>query len=505
MTDVKENVKKISADIRENERYIQERCENCADILIRPMRLGDEHKVDCLMVYIEVAVSNMMLDDSAIGKMINHFWEIPPEKIPEFMQNNSLGIADVQKLNDMNEVFGAILSGNAVFFIDGYDKAMKISSRGYPNMGVSEAESEKVLRGSREGFSDSVKTNSALVRKRLRDTRMKVEEYQMGVRSNTVLQILYIDDLVHEELLEQIKERIEEYEIDGVLDSGMLEQLTEEPWYSPFPQYQVTERPDRAALELLNGKVVLLCDNSPSALILPGSFSGFMESSEDWYNRFEMASFLRILRYVALAAATLLPGLYLAVIRFHTQILPTNMLLSFAQAREGVPFSSIAELVLLELSFELIREAGVRIPGALGNAMGIVGGLIVGSAAVEANLVSPIVVMVVAITALGSLAIPNEEFASAFRMLKYFFLFLGGYLGIFGIVTGVYLTVSHLAGLLSFGVPYLTPFVKQSTDNGTGSKIVRVPFKKRWRRPSYARQNERVRLQKIRDKNRKDR
>ena len=505
MTDVKENVKKISADIRENERYIQERCENCADILVRPMRLGDERKVDCLMVYIEVAVSNMMLDDSAIGKMINHFWEIPPEKIPEFMQNNSLGIADVQKLNDMNEVLGAVLSGNAVFFIDGYDKAMKISSRGYPNMGVSEAESEKVLRGSREGFSDSVKTNSALVRKRLRDTRMKVEEYQMGVRSNTVLQILYIDDLVHEELLEQIKERIEEYEIDGVLDSGMLEQLTEESWYSPFPQYQVTERPDRAALELLNGKVVLLCDNSPSALILPGSFSGFMESSEDWYNRFEMASFLRILRYVALAAATLLPGLYLAVIRFHTQILPTNMLLSFAQAREGVPFSSIAELVLLELSFELIREAGVRIPGALGNAMGIVGGLIVGSAAVEANLVSPIVVMVVAITALGSLAIPNEEFASAFRMLKYFFLFLGGYLGIFGIVIGVYLTVSHLAGLLSFGVPYLSPFVKQSTDNGTGSKIVRVPFKKRWRRPSYARQNERVRLQKIRDKNRKDR
>ena len=332
MTDVKENVKKISADIRENERYIQERCENCADILIRPMRLGEERKADCLMVYIEVAVSNMMLDDSAIGKMINYFWEVPPEKIPEFMQNNSLGIADVQKLNDMNEVFGAILSGNAVFFIDGYDRAMKISSRGYPNMGVSEAESEKVLRGSKEGFSDSVKTNSALVRKRLRDTRMKVEEYQMGVRSNTVLQILYINDLVHEELLEQIKERIEEYEIDGVLDSGMLEQLTEEPWYSPFPQYQVTERPDRAALELLNGKVVLLCDNSPSALILPGSFSGFMESSEDWYHHFETASFLRILRYLALLTAMLLPGLYLAVIRFHTQILPANLLLSFEQS-----------------------------------------------------------------------------------------------------------------------------------------------------------------------------
>lgn len=209
---------RISSNLRDNEIYIRKQCENCADILVRPMRLGEDRKVDCLMVYIEVTVSNMMLDDSAIGKMINHFWKIPPEKIQEFLKNNSLGIADVQKLENMDEVFGAILSGNAVFFIDGYNKAMKISSKGYPDMGVSEAESEKVLRGSREGFSDSVKTNSALVRKRIRDTRMKVEEYQSGVRSNTTIQILYIEDLVHEELLEEVKNRLEEYKIDGILD-----------------------------------------------------------------------------------------------------------------------------------------------------------------------------------------------------------------------------------------------------------------------------------------------
>ena len=167
---------------------------------------------------------------------------------------------------------------------------------------------------------------------------MKVEEYQSGVRSNTTIQILYIEDLVHEELLEEVKNRLEEYKIDGILDSGMLEQLTEKPWYSPFPQYQVTERPDRTALELLNGKIALLCDNSPSALILPGAFSSFMESSEDWYHHFEMATFLRILRYLALLTATLLPGLYLAVIRFHTQILPTNLLLSFADARREYLF-----------------------------------------------------------------------------------------------------------------------------------------------------------------------
>lgn len=493
-----DNIVMISKDIRVNEKHVRERLQDCGDIQIRRMRLGEERKVDCLMVYIEVATSNMMLEDSALGKMIGHFWEISPAQIQEFVEYNSLGIADVKKLTDMEQVFTGVLSGDAVFFMDGFDQAMKISSAGYPSMGVTEVEMEKVLRGSKEGFSDSVKTNSALIRKRLRDTRLKVVEFYIGERSHTLVQMVYMEDLVREEFLEQVKERLEAFRIDGILDSGMLEQLTEDSWFSLFPQYQTTERPDRASKEILNGKVVLLCDNSPSALVLPGVFNSFMESSEDWYNRFEMASFLRVLRYVALAAATLLPGLYLAVIRFHTQILPTNMILSFAQAREGVPFSSIAELVLLELSFELIREAGVRIPGALGNAMGIVGGLIVGSAAVEANLVSPIVVMVVAITALGSLAIPNEEFASAFRLLKYFFLFLGGYLGIFGIVIGVYLTVSHLAGLLSFGVPYLVPFVKYKRENGTGTGILRVPFRKRWKRPMYAKEDESVRLRRTR-------
>lgn len=489
-----EESRKVSVNLRENEKYLRSRLENCSDILIRPMRLGDKHKVDCLMVYIEVAVSNMMLDDSALGKMINHFWEISPEDIQEFVRHNSLGIADVKKLENLDESIDAMLAGNAVFFIDGYDKAMKISSKGYPSTGVMEAESEKVLRGSREGFSDSVKSNSALVRKRLRDTRLKVEEYKIGVRSHTLTQVLYMDDLVHEGLLEEVKERLEEFQIDGILDSGMLEQLTEDVWYSPFPQYQTTERPDRAVQEILKGKVVILCDNSPEALILPGNFSSFMESSEDWYHRFEMASFLRILRYLAVIMATVLPGLYLAVIRFHTQILPSALILSFAEAREGVPFSSVVELIFLELAFELIREAGVRVPGSLGNAIGIVGGLVIGQAAVEANLVSPIVVMIVALTALGSMTVPNEEFAAAFRLVKYGFLILGGYLGIYGIVLGVYLVIGHLAGLISFGIPYLVPFIKKEQKGSRGEGILRVPLRKRVLRPLYAREEQKIRL-----------
>ena len=483
----------ISADLRKNEDYIRQACKNCDDIKIRPMRLGEREKADCLMIYVEVTVSNMMLDDSALGKMINHFWEIPPEQIQTFIQDNSLGIADVKRLYTLEDALAGMLTGDAVFFMDGYPAALKISSKGYPGIGVTEAE-EKVLRGSREGFCDSVKTNSALVRKRLRDTCLKVEEICVGVRTNTAVQILYVDDLVQEELLQEVKARLGRFEIDGIVDSGMVEQLTEDNWISPFPQYQTTERPDRVVQELLNGKVALLCDNSPAALILPGAFSSFLESSEDWYNRFEMISFLRVLRYLAVLIATILPGLYLAVIRFHTQILPSNLILSFAEARSGVPFSSVAELFFLEVSFELLREAGVRIPGPLGNAIGIVGGLIVGQAAVEANLVSPIVVIIVALTAMGSLTIPNEEFASAFRLLKYFFLFLGGYLGIFGLILGGYLMLSHLAGLMSFGSPYLIPFVRKEKQAAVKHGVLRIPFRKRQERPVYARQEERLRL-----------
>ena len=295
-------------------------------------------------------------------------------------------------------------------------------------------------------------------------------------------------------LVREIGHRLEGFEIDGVLDSGVIEQLTEEKWYSPFPQFQTTERPDRAAMAVLEGRVVVLSDNSPVGLILPTDYNSFIKTSDDYYNRWEIASFGRLLRYVASFFAMTLPGFYLAVTNFHTQILPTMLLLSFADARSGVPFPAVVEVILMELSFELLREAGVRLPGAMGNTIGIVGGLIIGQAAVEANLVSPVVVIIVALTALGSLAIPNEEFASAFRLLKYAFLFLGGFLGIFGIVLGLYLTMAHLAGLLSFGVPYLVPFVEKNSETETGGRILRQPFRKRKFRPLYARNAQKRRL-----------
>ncbi len=363
-------------------------------------------------------------------------------------------------------------------------------------MGVTKAESEKVLRGSKEGFADSVKVNTALIRKRVRSTGLKVEELRVGVRSDTVVALVYMEELVYPKLLEEIKERMGQFEIDGVLDSGMIEQLTEEDWLSPFPQFETTERPDRAAMEALNGRIVLLCDNSPVALLLPTVFNSFVKVSEDRYNRFEMVSFQRLLRYGAIFAALLISGFYLAVINFHTQILPANLILSFAEARKGVPFPSMVEILLMELAFELIREAGVRMPGPLSGTIGIVGGLIIGDAAVGANLVSPMTVVVVAVSALSSLGIPNEEFSAPFRLLKYGFILLGGFLGCFGLTVGLFLLAGHLSGLVSFHIPYMMPFVSRELQGYQDEKdnLLRGPFRTLKSRPVFARRDQRIRL-----------
>lgn len=481
--------------IKENEQWLRTRCENCADILFRPMSLG-KPQVSCLAVYLETTVSNLMLEDSMLGKLLNQLWEMPQEGIIRCMDENGLGISDVGQLDTLEDGLRAMLAGNLILLVDGYHRILKIGSKGYPGKTLGTAQSEKVLRGSNEGFSEPVKINTALVRKRIRSTELKVQEVFLGKRSDTLVNILYMEGLAYPGIVELAKRRIQQYQVDGVLDSGILEQLAEKDWISPFPQFQTTERPDRAAMELLNGRVVILSDNSPVALMLPTTLNSFLSVSEDRYNRFEIASFQRMLRYLAMCAALLFSGGYLAVIGFHTQILPTNLLLSFAEARRGVPFPSLIEVLFMELAFELIREASVRMPGPLSGTIGIVGGLIIGDAAVGANLVSPMAVVVVALSALSSFAIPNEEFSAAFRLIKYGFILLGGILGLFGMVLGMYLFLDHLAGLVSFQIPYLMPFVGKGVEgyDTEGDSFWRAPMKHMKLRPIFARRGRRVRL-----------
>lgn len=463
----------ISPLLSQNKDWVKTRFAKCDDILNRQVFLDNGRK-EGLLVYVEVAVSNLMLEEHVIG------------------------LSDVQPLSTYQEGEAALLAGNGILFLEGDDMVYKISSKGYPGIGVSKAESEKVMRGSREGFTESEKLNVALIRKRLRDPRMKVEEQVVGKRSNTMTALVYMEDLIYPNLLNTIKERMKAYEIDGILDSGMLEQLTEKHWLSPFPQFQSTERPDRAASAVLEGRVVLVTDHSPTVLIFPSDYNSFFQTSDDWYNRFEIASFARLLRFFAAILAMSFPAIYVAVTTWHTSLLPTNLILSMAQARAGVPFPSLGEVLLMEISFELIREAGIRLPGPIGNTIGIVGGLIIGQSAVTANVVSPIVVIVVAFTALCSFAIPNEEFASAFRLLKYGCIFMGAWLGLYGVLLSYLWVLIHLSHLNSFGIPYLMPYVASDLNGYEDEKdsLLRFPFRMLKRRPIFARRDARVKLRK---------
>ena len=487
---------RISTDLQLNIDRYQRLFADCADIKMRRMALGQNKSRECFIAYIEVSVSNMLLETTALGRALAYLSEAPDEEVNSVLDKNAMGISDVTPFLYVEDAAQGMLTGDAILFVDGYDKALKIADKGYPGAAIKEPDSEKSIRGSREGFTDSIKMNTALIRKRLRSTRVRVKELEQGVRSHTKVDMVYMQDLANPMVLEEIQKRLEAYEIDGVLDSGVIEQLAERKWYSPFPQFQTTQRPDRAALAVMEGRVVVLSDNSPVALILPTDFNSFIKTSDDYYNRFEEATFARILRYFAVFFSMALPGLYLAVTNFHTQILPTPLLLSFWEARIGVPFPAALEVILMELSFELLREAGVRLPGAMGNTIGIVGGLIIGQAAVDANIVSPIVVIVVAFTALCSFSIPNEEFAFSFRILKFFLIIMSAWLGFFGLLVGLLVILIHLSRLVGCGIPCRMPFVvaELSGDGAGRDSIWRAPFRRLTHRPIYANEKERVKL-----------
>lgn len=483
----------VSAILKRNIEEMEEYFFDCADLKKKEMKLGLHQDVNCYLTFIEVSVNT---GTSALGETLKYFNGLDREEIAKKLTENAIGIADATYFETIEEAVDGLLAGEVILFVEGFDKALKIPDKGYPSMGIREAESEKAIRGSNEGFGESVKQNAALIRKRVRTPDIKAIQIKEGLRSKTNTYIMYLEGVADKKLVQYLKGRLEEFEIDGILDSGMLEQLVEKKWYSPFPQFQTTQRPDRASLALLEGRILLMSDNAPEVLILPTDYNSFIRTSDDYYSRWEIASFGRIIRYFASFFAMTMPGFYLAVTNFHTQILPTSLLLSFASAREGVPFPALIEVLIMELSFELLREAGVRLPGAMGSTIGIVGGLIIGQAAVEANLVSPIVVIVISFTALCSFAVPNEEFATAFRLLKFVFIFLSAWLGYFGLLAGLFGVLVHLSSLESFGIPYLTPFVGPDLNDYEDERdfIYRQPFRKLTKRPIYANPKERTKL-----------
>ncbi|MBR1735704.1 MAG: spore germination protein, partial [Firmicutes bacterium] len=365
----------------------------------------------------------------------------------------------------------------------------------YASRGVTEADTEIAVQGSKEAFSESLRTNTVLLRRRIRDTNLKLKHFKIGKRSKTDIVISYIDDIVRQEILLELEHRLCAIDIDSILDSGYIEQLTEDSPYSPFPQMQLTERPDKAAAALLDGRIAIIVDNTPFVIILPSTFSSFYQASEDYYQRWEIMSFVRILRYIAGFLAVALPGFYLAAATFHPSMIPMELMFRMSSARESVPLPAVLEVLLMELAFETLREAGIRLPSAIGSTLGIVGGIIIGQAAVDAGLVSPIVVIIISVTAICSFAIPNIALVSAYRLTKYFVILMSASFGLYGFCLAMLFILSHLSSLTSFGIPYMYPFTSSpDADDKTlyNDTFFRLPIFRNTRRSIFAADNQKI-------------
>jgi spore germination protein len=470
-----------STSLDENMEKIKTLLKDCDDIVYKDFRVGEAQKLRFALIFTDGLVDKPFINESVLADLMIHVREVPPDA-PELIEDlykliryGSIPAPELKDINNIDEAVLAILTGDTVLLMDGIDTIIVIGTKGWPSRGVSEPNTEAVIRGSREGFTETFRFNTALVRRFIRDPRLKIKQMQIGRRSFTDLGVLYIDDIAKPELVEEVKRRLKTIDIDTIMESGYIEELIEDNPYSLFPQIKATERPDKVAAALFEGKVAILVDNTPFALIVPATFNAFFHAAEDHYIRWIPATFLRLMRFIAGILSLITPALYIAVTSYHPGILPTELVLSIAASREGVPFPAVIEALILELTFELIREAGVRLPTLIGGVVGIVGGLVIGQAAVEAGIVSPIMVIIVAVTAISSFSIPDFGFSNAFRLFRFLLIFSAAFLGLYGMMLGLLLMLGHLVRLKSFGTPYLSPFVS-FTASDLKDTMVRLPI-----------------------------
>lgn len=399
-------------------------------------------------------------------------------------------------VNNYGKVINAINHGECALLVDSLDMAILCDAKKIPARSVGKSENEMTIKGPSEGFVETLRINTALIRKFVKDENLIFESTVIGNKSQTHCTIAYISDITNDSIINEVKRRINAIEIDYIIDIGELEQLIEDKTYLVDPLILSTERPDKVASNLVEGRVAIMLEGSPNVLIVPAILSDFTHSSEDTYIRHPYAMLLRFFRLPSIFLAVFLPGLYIAITTFHQEMIPTDLLFAIAGTREKVPFPMLAELLIMEIAFEIIREASIRTPAPVGPTLGIVGTLILGQAIVSANVVSPILVIIVALTGISTFAIANFALNYSFRILRFFYIFLGGTAGFFGIALGIFVHLTVLTTTTSFGVPYLTPFAP-SRKGAFRDDIFISPLWKQEERPIFLKPKSRIREPKI--------
>lgn len=485
-----EDLGDLAEDLQENLDRLRQlfRAPDNKDLIIKEFRVATEPPLQAALVFMEGMADKTIINPYILEPLML-LAQVPADTLDgddpvQWLKQRLVPGHETAVKPDMKAVIDAILIGDTVIFLDGHSRVITVETKGPPTRSVSEPKTEQVIRGPHDAFNESFRINVSLVRRRVRHPKVVTELLQVGRYSKLIVALMYIDGIANPKLVHEVRRRIQSLtdKIDFVGESGLLEQMIEDSPNSLLPQALATERPDRVAAGLSEGQVAVLADNSPYALVMPISFWSLMETAEDYYLRWPLGVFARLLRYLALFLTLLIPAVYIAATNFHQEMIPTELLLSIAAARERVPFTAITELLVMELAFELIREAGVRVPSVIGPTLSIVGALILGQAAVQARIVSPILVIIVAITGLSSYAIPNYSLAFGVRMLRFILIGLAATLGLYGVAAGITLLVAHVATLKAFGLPMLSP-VAPRRRRGLGGAVIRNQVTAREDRP----------------------
>ncbi|WP_414478544.1 spore germination protein [Peribacillus frigoritolerans] len=485
--------KLISPDLQFNIDHIKKKLGNSSDIVIRNFQAGKNGEIKLGIIYTDGLTDSASIQDLILDTLMveirNADLEVAVPDCFEIIKSQTLPVGGIVEITDFQKLFNHVLSGDTMLLMDGSPKGLALGSRGWVDRGVQEPSSQTVVRGPKDGFTETLRTNTALIRRRIKDPNLWLETKQIGEKTQTDVAIMYLKGVANDKTVSELQSRLNRINIDAILESGYIEELIQDEVYTPFPTVYNTERPDAVAAAILEGRIAILVDGTPFVLIVPALMVHFFQSSEDYYQRADIATLIRVLRYLSFFLALLTPSLYVAVSTFHQEMLPTPLLISLASQREGVPFPAVVEAILMEVVFEILREAGVRMPRAIGSSISIVGALVIGQAAVEAGFVSATMVIIVSLTAICSFVFPANSMASAFRMLRFLFMILAATFGLYGIILGLIVMVLHLNSLRSFGLPYLAPnapFILQDQKDN----IIRMPHWSLLKRPRLISKND---------------
>jgi len=458
---------RIHASLDENRATIESiyRLPRNKDLVIRDFEVGEHHPAAAIVVYIEGLVDGTKLDRFVLEPLMGTASRLYDGDTIDRLMKRTIPNGQVRRIGTFKDLQDGVNIGDTVLIVDGIAEAIVIETKGWEHRGVGSPKTEQTVRGSLAAFSENLRINTGLVRSMLRSSDLVTELVKVGTRGQLNCALMYIDSIANPALVDEIRRRLQGIETDYIADSAELAQFIEDSPTILFPQSLSTERPDRVATSLAEGRVALILEGNPFAQILPVSFFSFFHSAEDFSVKSGIANFMRVLRLFGALISTVLPSLYLALSYFHPEAIPTELLLAVAGSRENVPFPAWFEVLVMEISFELVREAGVRIPGLLASTIGIVGAIILGQAAVAARIVSPIVVVLVAITGLASFTIPEYRMSSAVRIIRFLLFIVATTFGLVGLAMALLALAALLCGMKSFGMPYLVPIAPRTIAN----------------------------------------